>query len=155
MRPQFSTKACITRICREVNCITHQGRKAFSRIAVEIEVVDVDCVDFLHQPTAIVGGVVCPQFHTKLIAPRNFTFSIKIDDIANQVGHVPSVVKGCRTGGRPIFEVPCWIGGPSCSVGGVECVELITAEWNIGSIEVHNVTNHYRIVCFWKRHRPS
>ena len=65
------------------------------------------------------------------------------------------MVKGCRTGGRPIFEVPCWIGGPSCSVGGVECVELITAEWNIGSIEVHNVTNHYRIVCFWKRHRPS
>ncbi|MEK9567136.1 MAG: hypothetical protein VW125_08505, partial [Flavobacteriaceae bacterium] len=54
VRPQFNAQACIARIGREVNRITDQGREAFSRIAVEIEVVDVDGIDFLHQPTAIV-----------------------------------------------------------------------------------------------------
>ena len=81
MRPQFNAQARIARIGREVNRITHQGREELPGIAVVV-LVGVVGIDFLHQPTAVVGGVV----------GHKFSRGVKINDIANEIGHVISVV---------------------------------------------------------------
>ena len=112
VRPQFNAEACITRISRKVNRITHQGRKVFTGIGIEI-LIGVVGIDFFYQPTGVIGGVVCPQFHTRLIT-MVLTIGVKVDDIANQVGHVLSVIIGI--GDRSVVSGPYRIEKPCCTV---------------------------------------
>ena len=150
MRPQFNAQACIARIGREVNRITHQGRKELPRIAVVVlvggAVVGIDIFDV---PTAVVGGVVSPQFNS-----ATCPIGVKINDIANEIGHVPAVIVGSVYGSRPVFEVPSWIRIPTCSVGSVKRVELIALVDKLFSSEIHNISHNHGELGVWKRHCP-